>query len=211
MATWPFFFGYLGFEACRKAVRGCRGVADEGRLFTSAAHATLDRVYAWNWTPVLRFAAIWGIGLVALSVVISKFTVLLMSIVVSASKDASMGVATAIIVGTGMTLFLLPPVPGAPIYLAAGVLLVANGKANGFSVVSSIGYACVVSLVTKLCACVLQQKVIGGNLAGKVWIRQLRGAGVARQTRRGDARPRDPRSSRRRAGAPRTEVFAGAR
>jgi len=33
---------------------------------------------------VLRWAAVWGIALVALSVIISKFTVLLMSIIVSA-------------------------------------------------------------------------------------------------------------------------------
>ena len=86
----------------------------------------------------------------------------------------NLGVATAIIVGTGMFLFLLPPIPGAPIYLAAGVLLTANGKSNGLTVVAAIAYASAVSLVIKLAACVFAAKIdwrqsirLGADPAGR--------------------------------------------
>ena len=89
---------YLGFAAAQKSVTSCRGTADdsEGLILTKEARKNVEHVKKWNWTPVLRWAAVWGIALVALSVIISKFTVLLMSIIVSAAKDVNLGVATAL-------------------------------------------------------------------------------------------------------------------
>ena len=80
------FLGYLGFAAAQKSVRSCRGTEKDtrGLLLTKEARKNVEHVKKWNWTPVLRWAAVWGIALVALSVIISKFTVLLMSIIVSA-------------------------------------------------------------------------------------------------------------------------------
>ena len=174
LVAWPPFLGYLAFSFLRRGVRGCRGRTRDGEvLLTHEASRLVDRITDWNWTAVLRFAALWGFGVVALTVVVSKFTVLLMSIVVSVAADSSIAVATAIIVLVGLGLFLLPPVPGAPIYLAAGVLLTANGKANGVPVVFAILFALAVSLATKLVACALQQKLIGANLAGNLAVRRL--------------------------------------
>ena len=73
--------------------------------------------------------------------------------------------ATGVLFGVGIFLFLLPPVPGAPIYLAAGFMLVAVGKSNGWTVVAGCLYTCAFSLVIKLVACTLQQKLIGERLA----------------------------------------------
>ena len=174
LVAWPPFLGYLLFSCLRRAVRGARGThaSDAGHL-TGEAAAVVGVLLSWDLTPVLRFAALWGFGVVALTVVVSKFTVLLMSVVVSMAADSTVGVATAIIVLVGLGLFLLPPVPGAPIYLAAGVLLTENGTKNGMTVVMAVCYANAISLGTKLIACTLQQKVIGSNLKHRLAVRRL--------------------------------------
>ena len=174
LVAWPPFLGYLLFSCLRRAVRGARGThaSDAGHL-TGEAAAVVGVLLSWDLTPVLRFAALWGFGVVALTVVVSKFTVLLMSVVVSMAADSTVGVATAIIVLVGLGLFLLPPVPGAPIYLAAGVLLTENGTKNGMTVVMAVCYANAISLSTKLVACTLQQKVIGSNLKHRLAVRRL--------------------------------------
>ena len=174
LVAWPPFLGYLLFSCLRRAVRGARGThaSDAGHL-TGEAAAVVGVLLSWDLTPVLRFAALWGFGVVALTVVVSKFTVLLMSVVVSMAADSSVGVATAIIVLVGLGLFLLPPVPGAPIYLAAGVLLTENGTKNGMTVVMAVCYANAISLGVKLVACTLQQKVIGSNLKHRLAVRRL--------------------------------------
>ena len=44
-------------------------------------------------------------------------------------KTANLGLAavTAIIAGVGVLMFLLPPVPGVPVYLTLGIVLSAQG------------------------------------------------------------------------------------
>jgi len=173
LVAWPPFLGYLLFSCLRRAVRGARGTHKKDGAITGEAAAVVGALLSWDLTPVLRFAALWGFGVVALTVVVSKFTVLLMSVVVSMAADSTVGVATAIIVLVGLGLFLLPPVPGAPIYLAAGVLLTENGTKNGMTVVMAVCYANAISLGTKLVACTLQQKVIGSNLKHRLAVRRL--------------------------------------
>ena len=173
LVAWPPFLGYLLFSCLRRAVRGARGTHKKDGAITGEAAAVVGAMLSWDLTPVLRFAALWGFGVVALTVVVSKFTVLLMSVVVSMAADSTVGVATAIIVLVGLGLFLLPPVPGAPIYLAAGVLLTENGTKNGMTVVTAVCYANAISLGTKLVACTLQQKVIGSNLKHRLAVRRL--------------------------------------
>ncbi|KAH8047840.1 hypothetical protein JL722_12861 [Aureococcus anophagefferens] len=160
LVAWPPFLGYLLFSCLRRAVRGARGTHKKDGAITGEAAAVVGALLSWDLTPVLRFAALWGFGVVALTVVVSKFTVLLMSVVVSMARGLD-------------RLFLLPPVPGAPIYLAAGVLLTENGTKNGMTVVMAVCYANAISLGTKLVACTLQQKVIGSNLKHRLAVRRL--------------------------------------
>ena len=70
VALWPLFLGYLCFAAAQKSVRSCRGTEkdSEGLILTKEARKNVEHVKKWNWTPVLRWAAVWGIALVALSV-----------------------------------------------------------------------------------------------------------------------------------------------
>ena len=79
---------------------------------------------------------------------------------------------TIIIIAVGMFLFMLPPIPGLPIYLTAGIVLVSVGGET-LGLYGAIGYACTVSLLLKLFACAVQQKLIGGSLGGSVGVKQM--------------------------------------
>ena len=151
-------------------------VEDE-RLYwlTKEARKQWASVAEWNWTRVLFFATVVGLANIAVVVVVAKFTVLVMSYVVVACEELSVFAATMVIVGVGLFLFLLPPVPGAPIYLAAGVLLVAVCRSKGWPVIMGILYTASVSLGIKLCACTMQQKLIGEPLARSLWVRKTVG------------------------------------
>lgn len=79
---------------------------------------------------------------------------------------------TAIVIFVGMILFMLPPIPGLPIYLTGGIILVSVGR-DLLGLWGSIVYACLISLMLKLVACAVQQKIIGGSLGGNVGVKQL--------------------------------------
>ncbi len=79
---------------------------------------------------------------------------------------------TGIVIFVGMILFMLPPIPGLPIYLTGGIVLVSVGR-EALGLWLSIAYACMVSLLLKLLACSVQQKIIGGNLGNNVAVKQL--------------------------------------
>ena len=111
-------------------------------------------------------------------VVVAKFTTLLLSWLITECSAMGLYPVTGIIIAIGLFLFLLPPVPGVPIYLTGGILLVASGRDHpnpSLGIWGSVVYTGFVSLAIKLFACTLQQKCIGGFLAGKAWIRQLVG------------------------------------
>ena len=80
--------------------------------------------------------------------------------------------ATAIIFAAGILLFLFPPVPGGPIYCCGGIILVSSGRKT-LGIIGSIIYTCCLSLIIKLLACALQQKLIGENLSKSIRVRQL--------------------------------------
>jgi hypothetical protein len=81
---------------------------------------------------------------------------------------------TGILIAIGMLMFLLPPVPGVPIYLTLGIVIIPVGRAT-MGIVGSLVYAIGVSLCLKLFACTIQQKMIGGLLKHKVGVRQFCG------------------------------------
>ena len=140
----------------------------------------------WDHAKVYTWAILWGVVYMIMQVFAAKFTVLFLSWMKQESESMSFLAVTCIIIGVGMSLFLLPPIPGVPIYLTGGLMLpsVATGYGTGPNgsdgeeqfpggIVTAVAYTCVVGLALKLSACTLQQKMIGEPLSNRVWIRQL--------------------------------------
>jgi hypothetical protein len=69
---------------------------------------------------------------------------------------------------SGITCFLLPLVPGVPVYLFAGVLIVGESP---FDFWPSCGIAMGVGFFLKLAACAMQQKLIGEMMSKSIWVR----------------------------------------
>jgi len=138
----------------------------------------VDMLAEWNWLSVVLKTYV-----VAVGVVIFVLTPLLLNVFLAwmykILEEQEMATIIAAVFGCGLVLFLLPPVPGAPVYLFGGVLI--SGKGEDTPPGGTAGYwvwtgVCIaVCWLLKLMACALQQKGIGGLLGGKLWVRQTVG------------------------------------
>merc|ERR1712038_1283641 len=141
---------------------------------TIEARRFIREFQAWNKTNVFIYAIYWGIAFMMLYVIVAQFTLVFLSWLIETTQVMPLATVTAILVGVGMTMFLLPPVPGVPIYLTLGIVIIPVGR-EMMGIFWSICYAMGVSLALKLLACTLQQKLIGGLLQNSVAVRQFVG------------------------------------
>jgi len=140
--------------------------------FTLTVDSQVDDFFLWDHVKVLSYAVYCGVGYVFLNVLVSKFTTVFLSGLIQYTSGMNLFAVSGIVIGVGMILFMLPPIPGLPIYLTGGIVLVSVGR-DTLGVWGSISYACIVSLLLKLFACAVQQKLIGENLGGNVAVRQM--------------------------------------
>ena len=92
----------------------------------------------------------------------------------AALAQHSLLVVTSLFFGIGVTMFLLPPVPGVPVYLAGGVIVV--NKARGvLGFWPAVGYTVAVCSLIKFLAIAIQQKGIGERMSGSVAVRKAVG------------------------------------
>ena len=130
-------------------------------------------VFKWlfsNTTAVLTNAAYVGIFYFVCDVGVGKGATLFLGWMISVMKELHPAVVIVAFIGLGVCMFLLPPVPGPPVYLTGGVLVVgALEESMGFWPACAI---CVlVCWVTKLMSCALQQKMFGESMSGIVGVR----------------------------------------
>lgn len=141
---------------------------------TKRTRIQIQTFVSWDRSKVYTYACYWGIAFMIIWVIVAQFTVLFLSWLIEKTSVMSLGAVTGILIGVGMLMFLLPPVPGVPIYLALGIVILAVGR-DILGIPGSMAYASAVSLILKLAACTLQQKLIGENLAQYTSVRKLVG------------------------------------
>jgi len=138
---------------------------------TVEARRLVQEFLRWDRVAVYTWSIYAGLAFMTLNVA-SKFTTLFLSWLIDNTRHMELGVVTGIMISVGVIMFLLPPVPGLPIYLTMGVIIIPVGGEK-MGITWSIFYAIGVSLLLKLLATFLQQKMIGGLLRNRVGIRQL--------------------------------------
>eukprot|EP00586_Coscinodiscus_wailesii_P006060 CAMPEP_0172489586 /NCGR_PEP_ID=MMETSP1066-20121228/19690_1 /TAXON_ID=671091 /ORGANISM="Coscinodiscus wailesii, Strain CCMP2513" /LENGTH=739 /DNA_ID=CAMNT_0013257559 /DNA_START=289 /DNA_END=2505 /DNA_ORIENTATION=- len=175
----PVFLVYIVMSFMNQMVRkiGCPCTKnlqadDLGAWVTRRTRKQINGFRTWDHGKVFTYAIYWGMAFMAMQVLVSQFTLLFLSWLIEQMQDFSVWVVTGIMVMVGLTMFLLPPVPGVPIYLTLGIVVIASGREQ-LGIVGAILYCNVVSLAMKLFACTLQQKAIGENLSRYVSIRQM--------------------------------------
>lgn len=132
----------------------------------------LRTIQSWETTKVFTCAIYWGMAFMILNVIVAQYTILFLSWLIQVTQEMSIALVTVILVSVGLTMFLLPPISGVPIYLTLGIVIIPVARPY-FGIFWSIGYAMLVSLLLKLLACTLQQKLIGGMLSGSVTVRKF--------------------------------------
>jgi hypothetical protein len=140
---------------------------------------TVETKAILNWlfaqpTKVLLYSAYLSIFYFTFSIGVGKGAVLFLAWLVDVLSGLSRVVVIVLFILIGVAMFLLPPVPGPPVYLTGGILVVGNLEPDyGFWPATFICIA--VCWFTKLLACALQQKMIGEQLSGFTRVRQLVG------------------------------------
>mmetsp|Transcript_27067 Transcript_27067/g.32809 ORF Transcript_27067/g.32809 Transcript_27067/m.32809 type:complete len:773 (-) Transcript_27067:127-2445(-) len=157
-------------NCCRKRVP--RAAYEHNGLFTLAVTRQINDYISWDHTKVLTYAIYWGVNYAFLNVFASKFTTVFLSWFVQYTSTMGLSAVTLIVLFVGMTLFMIPIMPGLPIYLTGGIVLVSAGH-DILGRWGSICYACAVSLFLKLLACAVQQKIIGQRLGGSISVKQM--------------------------------------
>ena len=178
----PILVIYLVLSFLNQCVRKCgfpfskKLKTNQARhdFITKRARKQLTVIQSWDRTKVLSWAIYWGVLFQLMFVIVAQFTVLFLSWLIEKTSSMNLGAVTVILCGVGMIMFLLPPVPGVPIYLTLGIVVLATGRET-LGLVGAMFYAFCVSLGLKLVACTVQQKLIGENLAGLVSVRKVVG------------------------------------
>lgn len=146
-------------------------------FFTKKTTKQYHVMKTWDIVKVITYAIYWGIGYMTVQVIAAQFMVLILGVLMDYIKTQGfhVGIVTAVMVAVGVVLFLLPPVPGVPIYMALGIVIPQVGQDIFGGLVGSYFYCVGVSLVLKLAACTMQQKLIGERMAGSVSVRKTVG------------------------------------
>jgi len=176
LALSPLIILYLVLSVVHQLVRRihypCRGRTLEYKgILTQEAADFVEDFKNWNHASVLTYSVYLGIAYISFSVLAAKFTTVFLSWLIQFSSTLPLAYVTGIVVLVGLLLFMLPPIPGLPIYLTAGIVLVSVAH-ESLGLLLAISYATVVSLLLKLLACSIQQVIIGGFLGGSIGVRQ---------------------------------------
>lgn len=174
----PLILIVLALDYCNQFVRrktflGKRVDDDEReKKFTPRVDKARQKIKRWEKGSVIPKALVVGIFYFTLSVGVQRITVVFLSALKVWLSGLNLVITSFILVAVGLLLFLIPVIPGVPVYITLGVVLPAAAE-KSLGLVGGIFYAIALSFVLKLIAVVVQQKIIG-ELWGSnnVWVRQ---------------------------------------
>jgi hypothetical protein len=141
---------------------------------TSAASAQLRAIKRWRWSSVLTKVMWIGIIYATLQVVVALVVNLFMSWLNDALEPFPLWATTLIFFAIGVVMLLLPPVPGVPIYITAGIILGKQGEAL-MTFPGALAFAVGVSFAIKAVGGLIQQKGFGEGLSRSLYVRRTVG------------------------------------
>jgi len=131
----PIILVYFGFSITNQCIRRCglpfSQPAGEGSgIFTTRTRRQVDIMKAWDRAKVFTYAVYWGVAFMILQVFVANLTVVFLSWMIEKTANLGLGAVTGIMCLVGALMFLLPPVPGVPVYLTLGIVLPAQGHTS---------------------------------------------------------------------------------
>ena len=150
----------------------------DSRWLTAKVSKQIDELRRWNWSRVMINVHYWIAVVIAFQVIAGSFTVVFLSYLRVKLATAPVALVYLIFAIVGLAMFLIPVIPGLPVYITGGIILtdaplakVYGGGASGYA--WACFWAVTLCFVIKLLAVVMQQKGIGERLGDRVWIRSL--------------------------------------
>lgn len=127
----------------------------------------------WAWTSIIVKAQLLGLGYISFAYVGLKATTVLLSLTNEFLASWSLAAVCWGIFVIGTFLFLLPPTPGVPVYMVAGIVISASAEHAGLGFNTGIALATFVAFAMKMCFAGVAQKCIGEPLANSVYVRSM--------------------------------------
>lgn len=172
-----YFFLSIITQTNRKLWSCTKPLEPEHRKYIMTANATSmwRSVLAWEWSSVL-IKTLWiGILFFLFAVGVTRITTLFLSWLNGVLSSVSLLITTFIFIAVGIVMFLLPPVPGVPVYVAGGIILVSSAT-DLLTFWGGVAYTMGICYMLKMIAIVIQQKVFGEYMASRsVWVRSFIG------------------------------------
>jgi len=166
---------FLLLTMLNQTVRRIRGLSDSKDKFTDQGRKIADHMSEWNWVSILSKSCIWCIGYWVLYVGFTRATYIFLAWLNSTLAAVPLYISCLVCFGVGLIMFLLPPVPGASVYLFIGLVIGAQAMTEGgVGMILGILISTTVGTITKLAGCT-GQYFIGYFLGGSVKIQQMIG------------------------------------
>jgi len=149
-------------------------------LFTNEFTTLVRPMALWRWTAILEWAHLWSWLYIIMSILVMRLCTVFFSFVNETVGGWLIEEVVAIFFAVGLFMFLLPPVPGVPVYLLGGNLItnrllkdVADDEIES-TFANAVLLATLVGILMKLVACALQM-LIGVALGSNVTVRLVVG------------------------------------
>jgi len=170
---------YLCLDLLRNVFSGLGTSAQTPRktqwLGTVDADAVLGLVADWSWTSVVMKAQLISIAYVFVEVGCMKGTTVTLAYVNESLVSWPIYSVCIALFLIGLFLFLLPPTPGAPVYMVTGIVISASALRANMSFWSGVMLATCVGFAQKMSFTFVAQKCIGQPLASSLAVRRLVG------------------------------------
>jgi len=133
----------------------------------------LDELQGWNKSLVFSKSIWFGVLYFALQVGVSHGVTVFLAWLSDVIMVLSMTTLFVLLFVVGMIMFLLPPVPGLPIYLISGIVLVPRCEQAGMGFVLGCVVAIAFAFVLKMLAIFAEQKAIGEPFSRSVEVKMM--------------------------------------
>ena len=152
-----------------------------GASFTKDTTQRLDTLRSRHWGSITSKVMILGIVYLVMQVIVSKGVVVFLCGLNALLSPVPLGAVVVIFLLVGIAMFLIPVIPGVPVYICAGVMIpwnmMSDEEKNSTSSIAPSSFwtglvlACALCSVLKFLAVAIQQELIGKMLGKRVSIR----------------------------------------
>lgn len=151
---------------------------DKNGMLTRFFQKVWSYMSEWDWTQVLIKTYWFGLGYIVLVVGVGKVVTVFLAWLNTSLAEAGVGVfgVSGIIVAIGLVLLIFIPVmPGVPMYLASGVIIVAAADKQGWNFAAASLWASFVASALKLLSVFLTQALVQVLASDNVTLKKLAG------------------------------------